>query len=537
MEHSLGINRPRLNIYHIMIIVGVVAVVFGILRSPFRESVIGLTSLCAVACVWFLGAMLWPNPLKTVLAKLPDDPDERIAALEDGLARCNPFDLGKIFQARYGLMQMYTIRKRYEEAINQGRLLLRMPALRHDLENEVRVELAACLDFLGRDEEAEAERMAVADNLEDNPDTFVGWRAKGKVLEKLYRYEEAVQALEQALDRDSAENKASRDEVLFRLALASFNAGWPEQTMMWAERVIAEGGSESWIYLAHRLAGSATSNLGRLDLAHDHRERAYEMAVKEGKPEKISDCLATLADLHHLRGELEKAEAMSLHAESLCPGRARPAILFHAIILRAQGRLEEAVARLEQASCIGVLMSSFHERRMQAVLNMTMATHRALLGRLDQAWDNLTAATRELGADPKLARACEAAWAYLMARRGDRESALRRTNLVLQELDEHPRDNFTRLDCLEKIGQAMILTGEFERAKECWERFLATTHPPVAEPTGRYHLGVCQWHLGDLDAARESFRGAAAQGINSYHARLAEERERELSKAVGNETL
>jgi tetratricopeptide (TPR) repeat protein len=493
--------------------------------------------LCAVACVWFLGAMLWPNPLKTVLANLPDDPALRIDALEDGLARCNPFDLGKITQARYGLMQLYTIRKRYEEAINQGRLLLRMPALRHDLENEVRVELAACLDFLGRAEEAEAERMAVADKLEDSPDTFVGWCANGKVLEKLYRYEEAVRAFEQALDRHTAENTAGRDEVLFRLALASFNAGWSEKTMMWAERVIAEGGSESWIYLAHRLAGSATSNLGRLDLAHDHRERAYEMAVKEGKPEKISDCLATLADLHHLRGDLVKAEEMCLHAESLCPGSARPAILYHAIILRAQGRLDEAVARLERASSLGVLMSSFHERRMQAVLNMNMATGRALLGRLDQAWDNLIAATGELGADPRLALVCEAAWACLIARRGDRESALARTELVLRELDEHPRDNSTRLECLEQLGQAMILTGEFKRAKECWERFLATTHPPVAEPTGRYHLGVCQWHLGDLDAARESFRGATAQGINSYHARLAEEKVRELSKAAGNEIL
>ena len=266
------------------------------------------------------------------------------------------------------------------------------------------------------------------------------------MLEKLHRYEEAIQAFEQALDRNCAENTAGRDEVLFRLALASFNAGWPEKTMMSAERVIEAGVSEPWLYLAHRLAGSASSNLGRLDLAH-------------------------------------------------------------------------------------------YERRMQAVLNMNMATHRALLGRLDQASDNLCAATGELSADPKLALVCEAAWACLMARRGDRESALWRTNLVLQELDEHSRDGSTRLDCLEQIGQAMLLTGEFERAKECWERFLATTHPPVAEPTGRYHLGVCQWHLGDPDAARGSFRRAAAQGINSYHARLAEERLHELSKAVGNEIL
>ena len=73
MEHSLGIGFPRLKIVHIMIIVGVVAVIFGILSTTFWESVVGLMGLCAVACVWILGAMLWPNPLKTVLANLPDD--------------------------------------------------------------------------------------------------------------------------------------------------------------------------------------------------------------------------------------------------------------------------------------------------------------------------------------------------------------------------------------------------------------------------------------------------------------------------------
>ena len=144
-----------------------------------------------------------------------------------------------------------------------------------------------------------------------------------------------------------------------------------------------------------------------------------------------------------------------------------------------------------------MLLSSFHERRMQAVLNWTVATHCTELGRLDQARDNLSAATVELGADPKLALACEAAWAYLMARRGrSRVSAIAHEGGSARAR-AHPRDNSTRLDCLEQLGQAMILMGEFEGAKECWEQFLATTHPPVAEPTGRYQLGVCQWHLGD----------------------------------------
>ena len=333
------------------------------------------------------------------------------------------------------------------------------------------------------------------------------------------------------------ENTAGRDDLLIRLMLASFNAGRPEATMKWVERAIEAEVSETRLYQAHRLAGFACSNLGRLEESHYHRQRAYEMAIEAGDSEKISDCLATLADLHRLRGELDQAEALCLEAESLCPESARMAISVHAIVLRARGRLDEALARMEQASRVGVMASSSSERRMQAVLNKWMATYQAERGRLDQAWDNLCAATAALGTDPKLVLPCEAAWAWLLALRGDREAAVRRAELVQHELDTQPPDASTQLDCLELIGRSMMVIGEVERAKCCWERFLATTHPPIAEPTGRYYLGECRWHLGDPAGARKEFRRATALGIDSYHARLADERLRELAKAGGEGTL
>ena len=68
--------------------------------------------------------------------------------------------------ARYRLMELYRgrMRKRDEDAIKQGRAILATRGVRHNLENEVRVEVALIVcDFLGKVEEAELERSAVTD--------------------------------------------------------------------------------------------------------------------------------------------------------------------------------------------------------------------------------------------------------------------------------------------------------------------------------------------------------------------------------------
>ncbi len=534
MENSDRIRLPRLNIVHVMIISGVFAVVFGALSMRPRDSVAALSGLVALGCLGLIVAMLRPNPLKAILANLPDDPDAGIAVLEVGLARRNSFDVGTTLLAHSRLMELYQARERYEEAIVQGRAILAMSDSRHRLEREVRVRIAICLDSLGRTEQADAERLAAADDLDDDaPDGFAGWRAQGKVLDKLHRHEEAVVAYEQALELNPPENREGRDDVLIHLVLATFNAGRHEQTMKWANRAIQEGVSETWLFLAHRLAGVAAASLARLDEAHHHRQRAYDMAVEEGDAAKISDCLARLADLRHLCGELDRAEALCLEAESLCPEQARMAILIHAEVLHSRGRVDEALARIEQGSQVGVMASSVDERRMQAALNKWKAIYRAELGQLDQACANLSEATAVLRADPKFVPACEAAWAWLLAQRGDREAVIERTELVLRGLDQDSATPSTRSDCLELIGRALLAVGEFERARGCWERFLATAHVPITKPTGRYFLGVCRWHLDDPAGAGEEFRRATALGIDSHHARLAEQRERELSKSAG----
>jgi hypothetical protein len=104
MADSTSIQLPRLKSIHIMHIAGVFAIVFGVLSTRREESVLGLTLLFAVGCVWIVARMLRVNPFKVVLAQLPENTDEKIAALADGLVRCNPHDVSTNSLARYRLV-------------------------------------------------------------------------------------------------------------------------------------------------------------------------------------------------------------------------------------------------------------------------------------------------------------------------------------------------------------------------------------------------------------------------------------------------
>ena len=71
-------------------------------------------------------SLLRPNLLKALLANLPENTDDKIAALEDGLVRCNHFDVVTNALAPYRLMELYKVRKRYQEAIDQGKSIVAM---------------------------------------------------------------------------------------------------------------------------------------------------------------------------------------------------------------------------------------------------------------------------------------------------------------------------------------------------------------------------------------------------------------------------
>ena len=367
--------------------------------------------------------------------------------------------------------------------------------------------------------------------LEDGPEDYFDWLAWGKLLDKLNRYQEAAAAYERALESNLPEDMNSRDNLLIRVVLAKFNAGRSEETLRWAEEAIAQCTSEKSRYSAYRMAGVAAANLGRLDEAEHHRQHAYNLAREEGDAKKMSDCLASLADLHRLRGDLDTAEALCLKAESLGPDSTREVILTFAGVLRDRGQLSEALEGLEEAHNCGVMASSYFERRMQAVFRLWMAIYKLELGRPSEAALDLGVAEAEFLTDPKLGLISEAARIRLLAHQGERAQAVERAESLLTRLDERAIGSSTRLDCLELLGQSLFDMGEYERDEHFWKEFLSGTHPPIAEPTGHYYLGECRWNLGDPTGALEEFRRATAPGIDSHHARLAEQRTRDLFPA------
>ena len=126
---------------------------------------------------------------------------------------------------------------------------------------------------------------------------------------------------EHALRLTDATNEAGRDELLVRLVLASFNAGRPEVTVQWADRKPSPWrlprpsftGCTAWLESLARIWGVSTSRSIIASL--------NELAVVQEDADKISDCLAALADVHRRRGELDRAETLCLKAESLRPGQ------------------------------------------------------------------------------------------------------------------------------------------------------------------------------------------------------------------------
>jgi tetratricopeptide (TPR) repeat protein len=517
---------PQFKIIEYMIFAAVAAVALAIFRE---EPEVPLTIWFFLGFAFFHALITTTNPLRKVLARLPADVDQRIASLEDGLARSNPLDRSATLKARYLLLELYAARHRYEEAIGEGRRILKMRGVPLAIASDTHLRISNCLDSLGRGAESPAERLAAETYLEQQPWDVNGWFIRGKLLDNQRRYGEAVEAYVHALRWNPRANTQGRDNMLLKLILALFHAGRSEETLKWAEQAIEVGVSSPRLYDAHRMAGTAAASLGRLDEAERHHRRAHELAVQAADTKKVVDCLATLGDHHFRLGDLDKAEALCQEAESLRHEASRHALLNHAHILRSRGRFQEAVEKIEQASKVGVVSIASLERHSQATLRLWKANNETDLGWLDEASADLQEATAELDSHPQLGPICEGEWVRLLALRGDREESVRRAAALLRMLNSSTLRQSTKRTCLGLLGRGLLEAGEFELAQFCWERYLSGAWYPVMAPTGHYYLGECRWHLSDPDGALAEFRRARASGIDSHHARLAEQRLRTLS--------
>ena len=132
------------------------------------------------------------------------------------------------------------------------------------------------------------------------------------------------------------------------LVLACFNAGRPVDSLKWAKESIASGARGRHLRTAHRMAGVACGNLGRLDESEDHIRRAYDVAAAEADTGEMGQILGALADVQRKRGKLVEANEACQKAAAVDPGAVRMALAVQSQILSEWGRFDDAIATLSR---------------------------------------------------------------------------------------------------------------------------------------------------------------------------------------------
>jgi tetratricopeptide (TPR) repeat protein len=519
---------PRFHIVQLMSFTVIAAIVVLIIGRP-AEAVVVFPILFCVMIVWVSLLPRIPGSLEAVLRKPPEHLDLHIAALERSLTYRSVFRFGPLASARVKLMQLYTQRSRFADAIAQGRDLLARYGTLRSFESHIHLEIATSLDCLGRADEARAERQRAAQSLDIPPVDALGWFVQGRLFGHRQRYDLAIDAYERALKMPSAARQVNLTDARTLLTVACLKAGRFEDAVHCAELALKQENSRSRSFTLTRLAGTALLNLGRVKDQEAYLRRAYELALEAKNNKWIVESLASLANLERSRGNLGTARSMCLEAESLSPESAREAYNVHANICRTEGRFEEALEKLAKASQAAVIEHPKAERHILAIYKLHIVNNRVELGQIDEAWEALREAKAELERDPQLCPWCEALEIRLMALQGAAGESVRRAEKLLCELDVQALGIPVRSHCLVLLGRAFIDATEYQSAIGCFEKFLAETPDRINQPLGYYYLGECRRNLGDLPHALEDFTRATSFAIDSHHARLAARRLRELT--------
>ena len=431
--------------------------------------------------------------------------------------------------ARFRLMQLYKVRARYEDAIREGEKIIKSGGMSYALESKVHLEVANCFDFLGDAAPAASHRESADECLDNRPEDTLGWSVQGELYEKQKRFTESADSYVRAFELCPSEDKAAQGELLLQLTVITYHGGRPDETVKWAQRAIDLHVRPALVYLAHRIAGAAASNLALFDESLRHRQKAHEMAIQVGEPKQIADCLASLGALQLVKGDFHGAESLCQQAEILGPDSNREHIAIQALIDHSRGLHEAAARRWERALSVGALPDAFNERRAQAILKIWLAVFKADANRLDEARPDLEDAIAELGDERQMGLLCEAASIRLLAHQGQRDAVLGRTQAIMPKIDSLLPNRSAWWDVLEMLGRALFQIGDHERSRQCWDRFLEIPTQPLGLSTAHYFIGECQWLRGDRTAGLDAFHRATESGIDSHFAHLAERRVLELS--------
>jgi tetratricopeptide (TPR) repeat protein len=468
-----------------------------------------------LSCIWFVVVPRWSMTLAR------GDRDRRERILRWVVNTPAPSALNAL--SRFLLGANTQVGGRYDEAEAIFRSILRDNGKRLDpgFESVVRQHLADTIDALGRSEEATAERERAAAVLVGAEDTFLGLQARGQLLDRQRRYDEAVAAYQRALALSPTWERDLRAQLMMRLVLSTFNAGRPADTLRWAEAVLVFDPDGPMNPMARRMAALACSNLGRLDEAERHLLVGLE---RSGDPTHRVESLALLGGYLFRRGDLDGAERTAREAEAILPDRRRTTWTVIAEVERARGHLEAAVRALEHAKTISMGHIPAANRKVDAAIDKSLAIIHAELGHHEVARDLIAGAEAELADDPKQGVIFNASAALVEALAGDRDRALARIESAERGRRAVPQDGRTQVSVLSLLGRAALAVDEPGRAEVFVRELLDLGPDPVYLPFAWFHLGECRRRLDDESGGVECDAKAASTRFGTRWERLARER-------------
>lgn len=425
--------------------------------------------------------------------------------------------------ARYLLGINDQVARRFEDAAANFRAIVEIPnhKLAPGFESDVRQHLADTLESLGLDCEAAAERKLATAALSGDAKTPLEFLSRGKLLERQHRYDEAAAAYERALVLAPPLTGEARAATMMKLALATFNAGRPADTVRWAEEVIASAPRSPMAPIARRLAALGCGNLGRLEDAERHARIAVETAMSD---ENRAQALALLGEYVLRSGNLDEAERLAREAEAILPGEKRLPWVVIGQVQKMRGQFHEAICTLEKARGIVEGHIPAMNRRACAAVNKKLALLHAELGQADQAVAALAEAEPEVVGDVKLSAVFEAHAALMHALLGEVEPARVRMESAERGRLAVTQDGSTQREILALTARAALLIDEPELAEASLQAFLEHGLDPLYQPFYWYHLAAARRQLGDERAGQEYDLKAASFDFGSRWERLARER-------------
>ncbi len=511
-------------------------VLYAWLPTPVTFVMLATLALCAAVVLNFLFHQLYFSilPLRAVKKYKKSDPERLRRYLERVAATPSFLGPASKLVVRGALVGIYLPQGKHAEAAAHCRAILatltearRRFGGRADfpaLEADTRRRLADCLDALGQVEEAQEERRRAEAGIDRAPDDSLRYLTQGTLLERQHKYAEACTAFEQALSLTSESDRKARIECMTHLVLATYNSGRPVDCLRWAEEAIASGAEGLHLRGAHKMAGVACGNLGRLEESEDHYRRAYDVAAAEGDAGEMGQILGSLAGVQAKRGNLAEANEACTKAAAVDPKGIRMAIAIQSQILRGWGRFDEALELLGRHDDGPKLNIPAHERRIQAVRALDLSRIEAECGRVDDALAHIQQAIEVLGNDAKLGLYCEGALAWVHAARGLADESRRVAAQAEARLAEYDGDPSTCRGVYYDLGMAACKRGDYENGENCWDQYLELFPDPVHQPTALYFRGECRLHLGEKSAAIADFRAAVAMNIDTHYAGLARKR-------------